>query len=500
MNLFKYIISVCLFSLGVSAVAQQNNNVFLDRAFWKGNPDLETVKHKAAEGNNAAAFNEYAFDAIVYALIEKADDDVINYLLTINGNTIDKKNHDSPTYLHWAAYAGKTGIMKTLLDQGASVTVLDSHGNTPLTFAAGAGQMDMEVYDLFIGNGVNIAEEKNEDGANALLLIAPSLKSEKDLAYFTNKGLDLNITDDKGNGIFNYAAKKGNIDFLKLLVKKGIEYKKLNNNGGNAFLFAAQGARGYNNPLAVYEYLKSLGLQGNIVTRDGYSPMHRLAYRNTDPAIFNFFISAGADVNQEDADGNTPFLNATSQNSLEMVQLLAKSVNDFSNSNKEGQTPLMQAVWQNNPEVVEFLLQKGGDALAKDAHGNTLAYYLIASFDSAKPENFERKLKMLQEKGLQLNTIQAEGNTLYHIAAKENDLPLLKRLAAFDIPINKTNDEGLTVLHLAAMKAANTKILNFLLSQGADKTIKTQFGETVFELASENEQLQKQQLALNFLQ
>ena len=39
----------------------------------------------------------------------------------------------------------------------------------------------------------------------------------------------------------------------------------------------------------------------------------------------------------------------------------------------------------------------------------------------------------------------------------------------------------------AAMKATDTTILKFLLDQGADKTIKTEFDETVLDLANENE-------------
>ncbi|MBL4663011.1 MAG: ankyrin repeat domain-containing protein [Flavobacteriaceae bacterium] len=50
------------------------------------------------------------------------------------------------------------------------------------------------------------------------------------------------------------------------------------------------------------------------------------------------------------------------------------------------------------------------------------------------------------------------------------------------------------------MKANNLEILKFLLEQGADKTIKTEFDETVFQLASENEVLQKLNVKLNFLQ
>jgi len=45
-------------------------------------------------------------------------------------------------------------------------------------------------------------------------------------------------------------------------------------------------------------------------------------------------------------------------------------------------------------------------------------------------------LKLLQEKSVQLNTTQAEGNTLFHLATKDNNLGVLKRLSAFNIDVN----------------------------------------------------------------
>lgn len=498
MNSIKKLVLLAMLFTSIVTVAQENN-VFLDRAFWKENPNLEIVKQKVTEGNDATVLNENAFDAVIYALLEKADKEVVKYLLSFEGNPVDKKTHDSRIYLHWAAYAGQTEIVNYLLDKGSSVTELDSHGYTPLAFAANAGQKDKALYEVFESHGVSLTDEKNENGANVLLLVAPSLSNEEDLTFFISKGFDLNSTDNDWNGIFNYAAKKGNIDFLKLLVKKGVDYKLLNKEGGNAFLFATQGGRGYSNPLAVYEYLKSLGLEPNIVTKDGYTPLHRLGYSNTDPAIFEFFLKAGSDVNQKDGDGNTPFMNAASRNELAMVQILSKSINDFNATNTNGQTALMLALQRNSKEVVEYLLKKRGNALAKDTKGNTIAHYLVASYDSKKADEFDRKLKLLQEKGLKMNTIQAEGNTLFHLAAKDNNLALLKRLSEFDIDVNFKNEEGLTALHLAAMKAENDQMMKYLISKGADTKIKTDFEETVYDLAIENELLQKQNTQLNFL-
>lgn len=493
----RKLVVASLVLLGVTAIAQEN--ILLDRSFWKGKPDLATVQQKITEGHNATALNENAFDATIYAMLEKADEDVLNYLLSLEGNSIDKNTHDSRIYLHWAAYAGLTDIVEHLLNKGSSVTKFDSHGYTPLAFAVNAGQTNPQLFDAFEKYGVNLLEEKNESGANLLLLAAPSLSNEDDLNYFLKKGFKLDSEDDKGNGIFNYAAKKGNTEFLDLLIKKGVDYKSLNAEDGNAFLFAVQGGRSYSNPLSVYRYLQDLGLKPNVVTQEGYTPLHRLAYSNTDPDIFELFLDAGVDVNQKDANGNTPFLNAAYRNELAMVKLLSKDVKDFNIANNNGETALLLAVQGNNTKVVKFLLDKGSNAFEKAENGNTIAYYLLESFDSSNPLTFDGKLKLLQDEGVELNTTQAKGNTLFHLAAQVNDLELLKRLSGFDIDVNAKNDEGLTALHLAAMKAEDDKMMKYLISKGADTKLTTDFEETVFDLASENERLQQQNIALNFL-
>jgi ankyrin repeat protein len=75
----------------------------------------------------------------------------------------------------------------------------------------------------------------------------------------------------------------------------------------------------------------------------------------------------------------------------------------------------------------------------------------------------------------------------------------LKRLSSFDIDLNIKNDAGLSALQIAVMKAKNDKIIKYLLSIGADKNVKTNFNETVFDLASENELLQKSNTNISFL-
>lgn len=474
-------------------------NVFLNRDYWKNSPSLEQVQAAVKAGNDATELNRNAFDATIYAMLEKADATVVKYLLSFDGNPIDKKTHDSRIYLHWAAYAGQVEIVTYLLNQGSSVTELDSHGYTPLAFAANAGQKDKALYETFEKYGVNLLDEKNENGANLLLLVAPYLSTDKDLAYFLDKGFKLSNKDVKGNGIFNYAAKSSNIDFLKLLVAKGVDYKSVNEEGGNAILYASRGTRGSDYNLATFKYLESLGLNANVVGDYGRNPLHRIAHKSSDKDLFEYFVKRGVDVNLQDQGGDSPFMNAANSSTLEVVQFLYPKVKNINAQDENGRSALAMAINQNAAEVAQFLIDKGADISVKDNEGNTLAYYLLNTFDTEDPKEFEDKLKLLEANNVAITKAQNKGNTLVHLATERKDLAALKRLEAFDFDINAKNNEGYTALHIAAMKAQNDTIIKYLLTKGADHTIKTEFDESVFDLASENELLQKNKVSLNFL-
>lgn len=489
MNTRNIITIYCLFLTTI--IFAQSNNIFLDRAYWKTNPSIADIDQKISEGHDIAELSGAAFDAVSWALIEKVDNNTVKYLLTKKGNDVNKLTHDGRTYIFWAAYKGNLSMMQYLVDKGAKTDIIDSHGYSLLNFAATTGQLDTKLYDFCIAHGANVTKEKNHNGANALLLVAPFLKDTKLIDYFTSKGLDLHSTDNDGNGIFNYGAKKGNIELLKRLIDLGVSYKTLNKVGGNAMLFACQGTRGHTNTLEVYQFLESVGVNPNVHTTSGTTPLHQIAYRNKDLSLFKYFISKGVDPNQTNEDGNTPLMNAANGNDLSIVSYLTDQTKSLNHQNNDGKTALTYAISRNNAEVVDFLINKGSITTVKDHDGNTLLFYLVNAYSPKKAKDCDQKLALLKAHDLDMNATQANHNSLYHIAAQTNRLETLKYVAQFASKktINTTNKEGLTPLHIAAMKAKNTDILNYLLANGAHKKATTSFDETAYDLAKENELL-----------
>jgi len=505
----------------ISFSAQAQKNSLLDQSFWQGHPEASLVKAEVEKGNSPSQLNSMSMDPVVIAINTQAPNATIKYLLDQPGNSPAKLTHDGRTYLHWAANRGNAEVMDYLLTKGAKVDVVDSHGSTPLLFAAGSAQQNTKVYDLLLAHGDNLKTNVNQDGANALLV---AIAGDKDFAltnYFVSKGLDLNSVDANGNNAFSYAARSGNLEVIKAVLQKGVKPNP------NAILMAAQsgGRRGGPNAgagLPLYQYLETLNVKPTALSKTGENVLHYVVRKPNQGEIINYFISKGVDVNKADDEGNTVLMNAAATNrDTAIIGLLLPRTKLINQTNQKGESALAMAVRSNSPEVVAYLISKGADVKTADKKGNNLAYYLMESYraqngmaaqgvgrpngqgerpaSAPRQDDFEAKLNLLKDKGLNVAAPQKNGNTLYHLAIAKNDISLLKRLEPLGIDINAKNTEGLTALHKAAMVAKDDNMMKYLLSIGAKKEATTNFKETAFDLASENETLTKGNVSVNFL-
>jgi len=478
----------------LSITAQAQQNVLLEQSFWKSSPDVNTVKAEIEKGANPSQFNGNLFDPVVLAINAGAPNPTIEYLLSQPGNPVDKLTHDGRIYLHWAATKGNTELMEYLVAKGAKGNFVDGHGATPINFAAVGGQQNTKVYDICLAHGADLKKDLNNDGANALLI---AVANDKDLAltnYFVSKGLDLKSKDAAGNNAFSYAARAGKIEILKTLLQKGVPANS------NAILMAAQGSRGGANPIEVYQYLESLNLKPAVIGKSGETALHAIVRKPKQDEIIKYFISKGVDINKADEDGNTVFMNAAAGNrDTATLAMLLPKVKDINQGNSKGVSALAMAVRSNSPEVIGYLIGKGAAISTTDKNGDNLAFYLVQSYNAQKATEFEAKLKVLQDRGFKADESAKNGNTLYHFAVAKNDLSLVKRLEAYKIDVNAKNAEGLTALHKAAMVSKDDVMMKYLISIGAKKDIITNFKETAFDLAGENESLSKNNVTVNFL-
>ncbi|MEM9547160.1 MAG: ankyrin repeat domain-containing protein [Bacteroidota bacterium] len=494
----KIIVFVFLF-IGLPTIyAQYGDNLFIGRDFWKSAPDVETVKLKIEEGHDPVAMNQYAFDATVYALLENAPAESIKYLLSLKGNEVDKITHDGRNYLMWAAYKGNIPIMQWLIDQGSDIHLVDDHGYNMMTFAAVGGQQSSEVYDLLLANGCNI-DDTNREGANALLLLAPHLKDAEMLNYFVGKGLDLKTTDNEGNNLINYSARLGNSDMIDHFIKKGLAYKRHNDNGGNAVMFASRGWRRSTNERSFFEYLDRLGVEMDVVTYEGKTPLHSISFNHKDVSLVDFFADRCVNVNQKDKDGNTALFNAIRGRNNDMISKLLSLTDDIDYQNHAGMSALLFAARSNEMSVMKMILDNNPDINVKDAQSRNAITHLFDVYSDRKRQLFDDQMEYFLGQGLEPTVNKMDGTNILHLAVNKRSIYLIDRAVQLGADINRRNRDGLTPLHLAAMTSTDEQMLRKLLEYGADPGIKTEFDERAYDLAMENELLKMSEDEISFL-
>jgi len=298
-----------------------------------GDLDVVNLFLDAAIDPNGA--NALGYTALMWAAGQGRE--AVAQALVARGALVDLRTADAVTALMNAASQGQLGTAALLLAAGADVDAQRADGWSALEWAAAEGRAEM--IELLLAKRANL-EARDREGYTALFYAAGNTKDEDATSrtlpaarILIEHGARVNAQADDGSTPLMWAARKGELEIVRLLLSKGASVNVVDHRGRGALSYAAE-ARG-------------------------------------DADTARALAAGGAPLDARDESGETPLIKACRRKrpgvALALLDLGAKvNVQDH-----QGQTALMVAASFGNGQTIEALLARGADLALKTNDGRT---------------------------------------------------------------------------------------------------------------------------------
>ncbi|XP_046651126.1 serine/threonine-protein phosphatase 6 regulatory ankyrin repeat subunit B-like [Daphnia pulicaria] len=389
---------------------------------------------------------------------------------------IDEGNNCKSTALHVAIVWSNMTAARFLLSKGANPNVADENGVTPLHFAAYFSK-DMDIVELLLnhkGTNVNCLDNK---GTNALDYAMKNIhgNGERMANRLKEKGLDSqtgNSLKDETEFTFQQVVKaaldKAIIDsevgMTRFLIEKGADISTVTwgAEGWNALHAASIDAK-TTEILDVILETGKFDINGGDVS--GKTAVY-LAIVAKNMTTARHLLTKGADPTISDENGIIPLhLAACHATTTDIIKLILKNnLLDINSRDVNGWTPLHHAIGASNLITARYLLEKGADPATRDYEGYTL-------FHTAAILNKDNVLGLMMgnEKKLNLDVRNKEGDTALHYAIMQSNVPVARFLLSNGANPNVADNRGATPLHLAALCANDMEMVKLLLNYKTTK-------------------------------
>jgi len=454
-----------------------------------------------AQDQAGARYTDADQERALLEAIRKRDHDAVNVLLS-KGVNANAREPGGWSALMSAAETGQADVARALLAAGADADAHDERGWTALMvamqrqhaavadtlLAAGADPtIDLNVCPTCLTGGRRqtftplpvvqpLVAQPGRDEERVSTLTDAAKKGDLDqVKLLLAQGADPNARTKDGFPLM-FAAEQGSLDMVTLLLERGAEVNAVAGKDGGitALMFAAGGGH-----LAVATLLMERGAEVNP-RYTSYTPLMAAAIKGHLDMV-SLLLERGADANRL---GGEQVMTAGMYARKERHTAIAEMLSRLDEAGALGRTLIKEVRLGNMTEVVS-LLERGADV---NALGRGLSPLML----SARNGRLDL-VRLLLDWGADANTPDKDGtNALMH-AAQVGSLDLATLLLDRRADVNARDEGGFSALMYAAKlmyapRQVHRDLVTLLLDRGADVNAEAEAlgGATALMLAAVN--------------
>ncbi|KAH9502192.1 hypothetical protein Btru_070354 [Bulinus truncatus] len=202
------------------------------------------------------------------------------------------------------------------------------------------------------------------------------------------------------------------------------------------------------------------GVEVNFSDEIGRTALHKAALDNREDTA-ELLLQHKANLEAVDHHGNTSLHLAAASDNVKVAELLVKWKSNLEAVNDRGDTPLLPAV---SKEMVSYLVQCGCNVNATNTNGLTR---LLKSVTTTCHSSALDEVKLLAEKGADLNKVDASGKSALFFSISLKKFDVVDFLLQKDVNVNILSNENESPLTLT-IDQGNDVLLEQLIHKRAD--------------------------------
>jgi ankyrin repeat protein len=274
------------------------------------------------------------------------------------GEDPNQQNANGSYPLHFACIKNFITVAKLLQQHGASVTVSNRAGLTPLHCAVDVGG-SLKLCVWLVSHG---AEIDVPSATGKTPLHCTCLQGFKEIAqWLLKKGANIHAETTDGSVTAHFACHRGSIELVELLLEKGAKIDVPNTKGETPFMWACD--RGHVDLVA---FLRDKGV--NVAARSnlGHNALHYAALNGHIDVVIYLAQTAGLDVNAPDNEMGTPLHCALQKGHRDCAIWFMENGGIISSVTTSKVSLLHSACDGGDLKLVQLLCDRGLDPAAKD--------------------------------------------------------------------------------------------------------------------------------------